>query len=104
MTEINLVEILLPVTDNEGRQHPRHLFALVERELTERFGGVTSFTRAPAHGVTEDGGRKVHDDIIVVEVMTETLDRDWWASYRRTLEDRFRQEEIVIRAIDILRL
>jgi hypothetical protein len=104
MTDIHLVEILLPVSDNEGEQHPGHLFSLVQRELTERFGGVTSFSRAPAQGITDDGGRKVHDDIIVVEVMTEALDRDWWAAYRGTLENRFKQDEIVIRAINILRL
>lgn len=30
--------------------------------------------------------------------MTETLDKRWWASYRRELEQSFAQNEIVIRA------
>jgi hypothetical protein len=39
-----------------------------------------------------------HDDVIVVEVMTESLDRAWWSGYRKELAARFRQEELVIRA------
>jgi hypothetical protein len=33
----------------------------------------------------------------VVEVMADTLDRKWWTAYRKTLEDRFRQQELVVR-------
>jgi hypothetical protein len=36
--------------------------------------------------------------------MTETLDRDWWAAYRRGLEQRFAQEELVIRSQEVERL
>jgi hypothetical protein len=36
--------------------------------------------------------------------MTETLDRDWWAGYRRELEQRFAQEELVIRSQEVERL
>jgi hypothetical protein len=38
------------------------------------------------------------DDIIVVEVMTDTLDRSWWRKYRIELEQVFEQDEVVIRA------
>lgn len=31
-------------------------------------------------------------------MMTQSLDREWWARYRRELEERFRQEKIVARA------
>jgi hypothetical protein len=36
--------------------------------------------------------------------MTDTLDRGWWASFRRTLERRFAQEELVIRSQQVERL
>ncbi|MGZ2383797.1 hypothetical protein ACVIDN_005221 [Rhizobium brockwellii] len=36
--------------------------------------------------------------------MTPDLDRAWWSSYRKKLEARFSQEEIVIRVIEIERL
>jgi hypothetical protein len=30
--------------------------------------------------------------------MTGTLDRDWWRDYREQLAQRFRQQEILMRA------
>ncbi|HVL70684.1 MAG TPA: hypothetical protein VM434_02230 [Beijerinckiaceae bacterium] len=96
-----LVQILLPLYDNDGRPQPASRFAAVRSELTERFGGFTAFTRAPAEGAWKDGNEVARDDIVVVEVMVEALDEGWWRDYRRSLESRFRQEEIVVRAQDI---
>jgi hypothetical protein len=64
-------------------------YRAIQQELTERFDGVTAFTRAPAHGGTKDAGRVVHDEIILVEVMTEVIERAWWHDYRQSLEKRF---------------
>jgi hypothetical protein len=36
--------------------------------------------------------------------MVDTLNSDWWADYRRVLESRFRQQELVVRAHMITRL
>jgi hypothetical protein len=94
----HLVQILLPLYDNDGAAQPAAHFAAVRRELTERFGGFTAFTRAPAEGAWKEGGEVARDDIVVVEVMAEALDETWWRDYRRGLEARFRQEAIVIRA------
>jgi hypothetical protein len=101
---MHLVEILLPLSDNDGRRFETHMYARVREELTKRFGGVTAFTRAPAEGTNEAQGKIVHDDIVVMEVMIETLERAWWAAYRKTLERDFAQDEIVIRATAITRL
>jgi hypothetical protein len=74
-------------------------------ELTDRFGGVTSYSRAPATGVWEkQPGDREHDDIVVYEVMVDDLDEAWWARYRGQLEQRFGQEELVIRAQPMRRL
>ena len=43
----------------------------------------------------------LRDDIVTFEVMRETLDRDWWKAYKEELEESFRQEEIVIRKLQI---
>ena len=51
--------------------------------IAKCFGGLTAFSRSPAQGTTSDGFKTVHDQIIVFEVMTETLDV---ASYRLHLE------------------
>jgi hypothetical protein len=101
---MHLVEVLLPLRDNEGEPFGQALFAEVREELVERFGGLTAFTRSPAEGLWDEGGERSRDEIVVLEVMAETLDRDWWRTYRETLERRFRQDEVVIRASEVERL
>ncbi|MEX0752566.1 MAG: hypothetical protein WD073_06535 [Xanthobacteraceae bacterium] len=95
---MHLIQILLPLYDNAGNTFGEELYGKVRRELTERFGGLTAFTRAPAQGLWKDAGKTRRDDIVVFEVMVEELDADWWRDYRRTLESTFKQDEIVIRA------
>lgn len=100
-----LVQILLPLYDAAHRRWPRAAFDLIASELVDRFGGMTAYANAPASGLWEsDGGRPEHDDIIVHEVMTESLDVGWWSSYRKVLESRFAQDEVVIRALGMQRL
>ena len=102
---MHLVQLLLPLRDNEDRPFPRAEFDRVKRELTDRFGGVTAYLRSPASGAwREEDGDVTHDDMAIVEVMDEDLDRPWWQSYRRDLEHRFRQDEIMIRATAAERL
>lgn len=43
-----LVQLLLPLRDNEKQAFPRAEFDRVRNELTERFGGATAFLRSPA--------------------------------------------------------
>ena len=102
---MHLVQILLPLYDNEGSPISQLQFRRVSQEIADRFGGLTAFTRAPAEGIWKEGGEKTsHDEIVVFEVMTEDLDRPWWNRYREELERRFRQEAIVIRAQKIEQL
>jgi hypothetical protein len=101
---MHVVEILLPLSDNEGKRFDRAFYAAVREELVERFGGLTAFTRSPAEGLWEEGGGTNRDEIVVFEVMADELDRDWWGSYRESLERRFRQDEIVVRAREAQRL
>ena len=100
-----LIQILLPLYGAGGKRIGRSVFDRTARELSERFGGATLFARAPATGLwQENGGHTARDDIVVCEVMVETLDTDWWAKYRRSLEHAFAQQELVIRAQEIRRL
>ena len=98
---MHLVQILLPLADNAGRRFEGATYGRVRSELAERFGGITSFTRAPAEGVWKEGGHTAHDDIVVFEVMAREIDRPWWEEYRAELERRFRQETLVIRALRV---
>lgn len=119
---MHIVQLLLPLADNEHHRFPSELYARVGRELTARFGGVTAYTRSPAEGVWapdaadagqgRDAGQGVssadrpasRDDVVIFEVMADDLQRDWWADYRRELEVTFRQRELVVRAYEAERL
>jgi hypothetical protein len=43
-----LVQVLLPVYDNEGGRFPIDYYDEVRVKLTDLFGGLTAYTRAPA--------------------------------------------------------
>lgn len=99
-----LVQLLLPLYDNDGHPFPAAPYARLRAELTERFGGLTAYSRAPAEGVWEEGGERQRDDIVVYEVMVEQLDRAWWSGLRLRLERAFSQEELIVRAEAVERL
>jgi hypothetical protein len=96
---MHLIEIFLPLADNDGARFPFHNYESVERELTERFGGVTAYPRAPARGLWKRSETtEQQDDFVIYEVMTDHIDRDWWQSYRTKLERIFRQDKLMVRA------
>lgn len=96
-----LIQILIPVFDNAGQHFAQATFEGVRAQLIERFGGLTAFVQSPALGVWKDeqSGVTTRDDMILIEVMTETFDRAWWSTYRKELEQVFRQDEILMRTI-----
>lgn len=101
-TSMHLIQLFLPLYDNDGDVIPHALFRQVRDELVERFGGLTAHSRAPLSGLwQEPEGETVRDDLVVYEVMVDAMDEAWWHDYRQTLEQQFRQESIVIRALPI---
>jgi hypothetical protein len=101
---MHLIEILLPLCDNEGQRLEPALFGTVREELLAHFGGLTAFTRSPAEGVWGKESGVARDEIVIFEVMADWIDRSWWRAYRAQLEARFRQDEIVIRAREVEKL
>jgi hypothetical protein len=93
-----VIQILLPLSDNAGKPFAEATLQAIHQELTRRFGGLTAFTRAPAEGVWAHDGQHAKDDIVVVEVMTDELDRDWWGAFRRRVEGELSQERLIVRA------
>lgn len=92
-----LVQLLLPVTD-DGESFAEVHTGLRD-ELAARFGGVTAYSRSPAKGIWKPEGRgQVHDDIILLEVVVEHLQAEWWRALRHRLERALHQESIIIRA------
>jgi len=103
---MQLIQILLPVVDNAGQRFLRAAFEAVRHTLSERFGGLTAFVQSPALGLWKDAqsGATARDEVILIEVMVERLDRAWWSDYRSELEKTFRQDEIVVRALGCQRI
>ena len=98
---MHLVQILLPLSDNERHPFPRDSYDQVALDLTKRFGGVTAYTRAPAEGRWTGQGHSNAEEVVVIEVMVEALDATWWTDYRKGLEARFRQQHIIVRATSV---
>ena len=93
-----LVQMLLPCADNDGRPFEPALFERLKQELAEEFTGVTAYLQAPADGLwKEEGAKASRDDIVIFEVMVEKVDLARWRIWRKRLEQRFRQEKVVIR-------
>lgn len=102
---MHLIQLLLPLHDNDGRGFPRNYFNQVREDLTERFGGVTAFVRSPAIGLWKENSDETNrDEVVMFEVPAEQLDRDWWSLYRKQLQNRFRQDEVLIWASNITKL
>ena len=102
---MHLVQLLLPLHDNHKQSFPTAYFNKVREDLTNRFGGVTAFLRSPAVGLWKGSPDDINsDEVVMFEVLTEQLDEDWWADYRKQLQDRFRQEELLVWASSITRL
>jgi hypothetical protein len=97
-----LIQIFLPLSDSDGKAFPRREYELVEHTLASKFNGFTAYPRAPASGLWKSPGDEVQrDELVVYEVIAETVDRTWWAEYRESLEQRLRQEKILIRSQEI---
>ncbi len=99
-----LIRILLPLGDSEKQRFPSEYFSAVRQTLTERFGGVTAFVRSPAVGLWKEDEEINRDDVVMFEVLSDHLDKDWWTEYRVELENRFRQEELLVWASSVTRL
>ncbi len=96
-----LIQILLPLYDNEGTPFPPHEYAQIRDELAERFGGITAYVRSPAEGLWRAPGNTVCDEIVIYEIMTDKLESAWWQAYREGLSARFRQEMLIVRVSEM---
>jgi hypothetical protein len=104
MRAMYLVQILLPIMRNDGQHQPRRLFDDVRRELVQRHGGLTAYTRAPAEGMWQQDDAAVREQVVIFEVMVDALDEPWWTLLRQRLEASFEQQEIVMRALSAVKL
>ena len=96
-----LIQVLLPTNSATAADGLAPL-AQTRAELTERFRGLTAYLRSPAKGSwTAPDGHTEQDDVVMVEVVTDSFDRGWWRTYAATLAKRFGQESIHVRAVPV---
>jgi hypothetical protein len=98
---MHIVQILLPISDNKGKPFPSSILKGVQTELASRFGGLTAYSRAPAQGIWTRPSSRALDDIVVVEVMVDAMERDWWHAFRHRTEHLLKQHKLVVRAFKI---
>ena len=72
-----LVELFMRLSDIDGERFSHSIFDEIERILTDRFGALTSYPRAPASGIWTHASGSAHDELVVYEVMAEKLDKRW---------------------------
>ncbi|MCK1284718.1 hypothetical protein IVB41_12410 [Bradyrhizobium sp. 44] len=104
MNRSYLVQIFVPTETGKGQPVTKNWFDEFLQELTDKFGGATSFVRSPGQGLWRSGDTTERDDVAVVEVMAAKLAPEFWASLRERLKRELAQEEIVIRAQEIISL
>lgn len=95
---MTLIQVLLPLYSNSGRRFSSKVFAQTRAELVKKFGGLTAYSSV-AKGFWRTASKTARDDIVLFEVMAGRADKRWWGTYRRSLETRFAQDSIVVRAL-----
>jgi hypothetical protein len=99
---MHLIQIFLPVRDHNDVAFPKENYSRIREALTQKFGGLTAYTRAPAEGLWRDERNAAHrDDIVIFEVMTAELHESWWKEYKQQLENAFSQDKIIIRVQNV---
>jgi hypothetical protein len=68
--------------------------------LADRFNGLTACDHPRRLWTTPDSHTE-QDDVVMVEVVTDSFDRSWWRMYAVTLAERFGQERIHVRALPV---
>ena len=97
---MKLVQIFLPLYDNNKQLFDKSLYDDMLRELKDQFGGVTFYRNTSAEGLWEDeSGKTNYDELVIAEVMIDDPDKAWWKQFKQSLEQIFKQEEILIRSI-----
>jgi hypothetical protein len=94
---MQIIELFLPLDTGSGVAVEVEVIEGIVKGLADRFGGATAFTREPASGLWKRETTIERDRIIVVEVVVDQIDEEWWFSYRKRLEKVLEQERVMVR-------
>ncbi|TIS88022.1 hypothetical protein [Mesorhizobium sp.] len=90
-----LFHILLRA-DNSSQPFPKQDFDRLKEEPARRVDGVTAHLQSPAEGLWRHGHLYSDDGIVIFEAVTEEIDLREWRTRHVGLEQRFRQDQVVI--------
>ena len=95
-------EILLPLNYNDGSPIERVKFTLTNRELLERFGGLTTDS-VEISGTWKYGSAFLHDRLVRLTIDSDNPDETvvFMREYKEVLKARFEQLDIWITAHDV---
>jgi hypothetical protein len=96
---MHLIQIFLPLFDNQGNQFSADKFSEVRQSMVTRYGGVTIYKQAASGLWENESGHIDKDTLIVMEVIIKKLHKRWWKHLRQSLEKDFQQNRILIRAL-----
>ena len=99
---MKLIQIFIPLYDVEGNQFPGSIYESIKQLLTSKFDGLTIYQRSPAIGLWKENNHKtIKDDIIIYEIITEDVDKDFWLEFKKDKQEQLKQEELLIRSFEI---
>ena len=67
-----LIQILLPLYDNNKQAFDKSLFDKVRDDLKNVFGGITLYRNSPAEGAWSDETGTDYDELITAEVIADS--------------------------------
>ena len=79
-----LIQLLLPLHDNEKQPFPAEQYNAVRAELAHKFGGVTAYLRAPAKGLWEAHEGINSDEVVLFEIVLSVLIKNGGTSIEST--------------------
>lgn len=96
-------DIYIPLTSKDGTRFSPQLIQGIKESLIDRFGGLTE-TSFESKGHWKMGPITVRDDIRIWRVLDEAPSSEFLAQFQKRLEERLRQEKILIvkRSVQIL--
>jgi inorganic pyrophosphatase len=99
--QTQLIQLFLPCYNKDGKPFSQTLYHSVSKHLTEKFKGLTAYVQSPTEGYWKTGHQVIKDQLMVYEVMATTIDVAYWQQYKKELQNKFKQQEIVVRSLAI---
>ncbi len=97
-----LIQLFLPTTSENGKAFPGTYFHAVKQKLGKKFDSLSVYLKSPLIGnIKNDEPTLAKDTVLVYEVISDTVETDYWSQYQQFLQKQFKQDYIVIRCLDM---